>query len=145
MLVEFLLKGLVYIDFMIFKKTILSFFVGIFIFAYLIDVSKVVVAYAIYYYEYNNAREQCYNEKPDMFQSGKLYLNALIKRVKDICPDSKPKPPVVESSNLVLYINKLFFQNKRDYYLKEKNRFVYTFSYDYLNFNDFFHPPKTEA
>ena len=127
------------------NKYILIFFVGIFIFAYIADVSKVAVAYAIYYYEYNNAKEQCYNEKPDMFQSGKLYLNALIKRVKDICPDSKPKPPVVESNTTVLYINKLFYQNDQYIYLKEKNRFVYKFSYDHLNYDDFFHPPKIEA
>ena len=127
------------------KKYILTFFVGIFIFAYIADVSKVAVAYAIYYYEYNSAKQQCYNEKPDMFQSGKLYLNALIKRVKDICPDSKPKPPVVESNSTVLYINKLFYQNDQCVYLKEKNRFVYTFSYNHLNYDDFFHPPKTEA
>ena len=127
---------------MIVKKYILTFFVGIFILAYIIDVSKIAVAYGIYYYEYNNEKEKCYNEKPDMFQSGKLYLNALIKRVKDICPDSKPKPPMVESSNMVLYINKIFYKKYPDVYLKEKNRFVYKFSYEFLNHKDFFHPPK---
>ena len=129
------------------KKYIVSVFVGFFILAYLIDVSKVTVAYAIYYYEYNIVKEQCFNEKPDMYQSGKLYLNALLKRVKDIyaCPNSKPKPPVVESSNIILYINKLVFQNKKNIYFIEKNCFVYKFNYDYLNCKDFFHPPKTET
>ena len=127
------------------NRFILSFFVAVFIFAYVVDVSKVMVAYAIYYHDYNQAKDACYNEKPDMYQSGKLYLKALMKRVKDICPDSKPKPPVVESSNILLYVNKISTYQKPLIFLKEKNRFVYKFSYEFLNYDDFFHPPIYKA
>jgi len=109
--------------------------------AYIVDVGKVAISYAIYYYDYYQAQDECYNEKPDMFQSNKLYLKALIKRVKDICPDSKPKPPKLEDNNLLLYVNKIPQLQNKGICVKLKNRFVYKFSYDFLDYDDFFHPP----
>ena len=123
------------------KKCILSLLMGIFIFATLVDVSKVVVTYSIYYYQYNQSKEACYNEKPDMFNSGQLFLKALIKRVNDICPNHKPKPPKVESSNNTLYVNRLTVLENKDIFIKLKSRFVYSFDYNFLNQNDFFRPP----
>ena len=130
---------------MIIKKYILSFLVGIFIFATLVDISKVLVTYSIYYYDYHKSKEACYNEKPDMFDSGRLYLKALIKRVNDICPNHKPKPPKVESSNMTFYVNQLPILKYINIFGKRKNRFVYRFSYDYQNQNNFFRPPIREV
>jgi len=127
------------------KSYILSFVVGVFVFATLADVSKVLVSYSIYYYQYEQAKDACYNEKPDMYQSGQLFLKALIKRVNDICPNSKPKPPVFESNNLVLYINQFYKIDNRDVFYKLKNRFVFKFSYNFINNREFFRPPVTVA
>jgi hypothetical protein len=123
------------------KTYILSFLVSVFVFATLADVSKVLITYSIYYYEYNQEKEACLNEKPDMFQSDKLFLKALMKRVNDICPNSKPKPPKVESSNLVLFVQNLSFNPNDIVSLKLNNCFGYKFNYKFLNLDDFFHPP----
>ena len=123
------------------KAFILSFIVGVFIFATLADVSRVLVTYSIYYYKYYQEKEACFNEKPDMFQGDKLFLKALMKRVNDICPNSKPKPPKEKNSNLILYVE-AFSPNTNDIApTKLKNHFIYKFSYHYINFDDFFHPP----
>jgi len=128
-----------------FNKFILTFFISMFIVAYIMDVSKVAISYAVYYYDYYKAQDECFNEKPDMFQSNKLYLKALVKRVKDICPDSKPKPPKLEDNNMLLYINKIPYLKNNAICTKLKNRFVYKFSYDYQHFDKIFHPPLLVA
>ncbi len=123
------------------KKYILSLIVGVFIFATLADVSKVLIVYSIYYYDFHKSKEACYNEKPNMFDSGRLFLKALIKRVGDICPNHNPKPPKVEYNNIVLYINKLPVLYDRISLYKQRNRFVYIFEYNFQNQNDLFRPP----
>ena len=130
---------------MIIKKYILSLLVGIFVIATLVDVSKIMVTYSIYYYDYHKSKEACYNEKPDMFDSGGLFLKALIKRVNDICPKNKPKPPKVESNNMTLYVNQLSVLKHNEVFDKRKNRFVYRFSYDYQNHNNYFRPPISKV